>query len=274
MNDLPPVNVLCLKWGKRYPAFYVNRLYVQVKRNLSRPFRFVCVTDDPEGIDSAVDCVPFPENPQVFGRPWPNLFSKLCLFKPGFADLKGPTLFLDVDLLVIRELDRFFDYHPGDFCIIHNWVELRKRLFRALPFIGNSSCFRFDAGSDAAQRVYEIFLRDKDDKSLYDPYFNHGSQKFQTRAMREAGTVTWWPDEWVCSFKRQCIPPFPFNKFIVPKYPKTASIIAFHGRPDIDEAIVGYRADGSLRTTHLTCLPTPWVRGFWEGDDVVTNTHA
>lgn len=267
MNESQSVNVVCLKWGSHYPSFYVNRLYAQVKRNLRRPFRFVCVTDDPSGVEPSVDCVPFSEDPGVFGRPWPNLFSKLCLFRRGFADLRGPSLFLDVDLLVIRELDRFFDYRPGDFCIIHNWVELRKRLFRPLPFIGNSSCFRFDAGSDVANRVYEIFLRDKGKRELYDPYFNHGSQKFQTRAMREAGTVAWWPDEWVCSFKRQCIPPFPLNKFIVPRYPKTASIIAFHGRPDIDEAIAGFdggqKGKTGIRTTHLTCLPTPWVGEAW-----------
>ena len=262
-SDVNKVNVLCLKWGKRYPAFYVNRLYAAVKRNMSRPFRFVCITDDSTGIDPAVDCVPLPDDPQVFSRPWPNIFIKLCLFKRGFADLKGPTLFLDIDQLVIRPIDKFFDYHPGEFCIIHNWVERRKMIFRKLPVIGNSSCFRFDAGSDAANRVYEIFLRDKGRQDLWVPYFNSGSQKFQTRAMREAGTVTWWPDEWVCSFKRQCILSFPFNKFLVPRYPKTASVIAFHGRPDIDEAIAGYRAKGTLRTTHLTCLPTPWVEQGW-----------
>ena len=265
MNNQHPVNVLCLKWGERYPAFYVNRLYAQVKRNLSRPFRFVCITDSSEGIDPAVDCVRLPEDPGVFGRPWPNIFVKLCLFRRGFANLQGPTLFLDIDLLVVRELDKFFDYRPGDFCIIHNWVERRKMIFRKLPFIGNSSCFRFDAGSDAANRVYEIFLRDKGDRTLYHPFFDHGSQKFQTRAMAEAGTVSWWPDEWVCSFKRQCIPLFPLNKFLTPRLPATASIIAFHGRPDLDEAIAGYRANGDFRTTHLTCRPTQWVREAWEG---------
>ena len=268
MENSDKVNVLCLKWGTRYPAFYVNRLYAQVKRNLSRPFRFVCITDNPDGINPEIDCVPFPEDPGVFGRPWPNIFIKLCLFKRGFADLKGPTLFLDIDELVLRPIDKFFDYHPGEFCIIHNWVERRKRWFRPLPFIGNSSCFRFDAGSDAAHRVYEIFLRDKGNHGLYDPFFKSGSQKFQTRAMAEVGTVTWWPDEWVCSFKRQCIPPFPFNKLIRPFYPKTASIVAFHGRPDIDEAIAGFDGNqagrSGLRVTHLTCLPTPWVEEHWQ----------
>ena len=44
------VNVICLKWGDRYPAFYVNRLYDGVRRNISRPFRFVCFTNEPEGL--------------------------------------------------------------------------------------------------------------------------------------------------------------------------------------------------------------------------------
>ena len=258
------VNVLCLKWGNRYPACYVNRLYQGVKRNLSRPFRFVCVTDSTEGLLPEIETVPFPENPDVQGRGWPNIFIKLVLFRKGFANLSGPTLFLDVDVLVCGSLDRFFDYAPGDFCIIYNWIERRKRIFRKVPEIGNSSCFRFDAGSDAANRVYEIFLRDKGRKDLWAKYLSFGSQKFQTRAMREAGAVRWWPDAWVCSFKRQCIPPFPLNKFLVPRFRKGSSVIAFHGKPDITEVIEGYQADGTLRTTHLTCLPTPWVKDLWQ----------
>ncbi len=257
------VNVLCLKWGRRYPASYVNRLYQGVKRNLSRPFRFVCVTDNAEGFLPGIEAVPFPENPDVQGRRWPNIFIKLVLFRKGFANLSGPTLFLDVDVLVSGPLDRFFDYAPGDFCIIYNWIERRKRIFRKVPEIGNSSCFRFDAGSDVANRVYEIFLRDKGRKDLWAKYLSFGSQKFQTRAMKEAGTVRWWPDDWVCSFKRQCIPPFPLNKFLVPRFRNGSSVIAFHGKPDITEVIEGYRADGTLRTTHLTCLPTPWVKDLW-----------
>ena len=93
-------------------------------------------------------------------------------------------------------------------------------------------------------------------------------KKYQTRAMREAGTLSWWPDEWVCSFKRQCIPPFPFNKFVTPRFRKGSRIVAFHGKPDIDEAIAGYHGcydgRGKLRTTHTTCLPTPWLKRFWD----------
>jgi len=264
MTEQQLVNVLCLKWGKLYGPEYTNRLYRGVKKHLSRPFRFVCCTDDPTGIDPAVECVPIPENPDVLGRAWPNIFAKLCFFKPGFANLEGPTLFLDVDLLVTGPLDKFFDYRPDDFCIIYNWIELRKRIFRKVPAIGNSSCFRFNAGSATAAKVYEIFLRDKNKQELWD-ILHEGSQKFQTRAMREAGTISWWPDDWAASFKRHCVPPFPLNLFLTPRFPKGASVIAFHGNPDPLEAINGFSgAKDGRRAIHRMCRPTPWVKALWE----------
>lgn len=257
------VNVLCAKWGTKYPAYYVNRLYAGVAKWLARPFRFVCATNEPEGIRPEVECVALGPDPHVKDRRWPNIHAKLTLFRRGFAQLAGPTLFFDVDVLVTGPLDRFFDYRPGDFCIIHNWVERRKALFRRPP-IGNSSCFRFDAGTDAAHGVYESFLRDKEDPAL-DRYFRKGSQKFQTRAMFERGNVSWWPEEWVGSFKRACVPLWPLNRFIVPRRPKGPSVIAFHGNPDIPEAIDGFFAHkGRKIPPHLTCLPTPWVKELWE----------
>lgn len=259
------VNVLCAKWGTKYGAEWINRLYAGVARHLARPFRFVCATNEPEGIRPEVECCPLDANPNVKGRGWPNIHAKLTLFRRGFADLSGPTLFLDVDVIICGGLDRFFDYAPGDFCIARNWVELRKRLFRAPPRIGNSSCFRFDAGSDAAHGVYESFLRDKEVPEL-DWYFRKGSQKYQTRAMMERGRVSWWPKGWVCSFKRECVPLWPFNRFCVPRRPPVgSSVVAFHGHPDMGEAIGGYdMLKGRKVSPHLTCRPTPWVKEMWE----------
>ncbi len=255
------VNILCLRWGDYYGPEYVNRLYAGVRRNLVRPFRFVCITDRPEGIRSEVECVPLPEDPGVLGRVWPNIFAKLCVFRNGFANLSGPTLFLDIDLLVTGPLDKFFDYRPGEFCIIHNWVERRKHLLRKLPDIGNSSCFRFDAGSSGG--VYETFLEEKEDPSLR-WMFEKGSQKYQTRAMFKNGSVAWWPDGWVCSFKRQCVPLFPLNKLFAPWRPGKASIVAFHGQPDIPQALEGYYLKyGKPVKPHLTCKPTTWILDYW-----------
>ena len=260
------VNVLCMKWGDYYTADYVNRLYAGVRRNLMRPFRFVCVTDDPSGLVPGVEAVPFPPDPKVPGtyapRPWPNIFAKLALFEDGFADLRGPTLFLDIDVLVTGPLDRFFDYKPGEFCIIHNWVERRKSLFRRVPPVGNSSCFRFEAGKSGG--VWDVFLREKD-MPENKGRFLLGSQKFQTHAMMKTGKVNWWPADWVCSFKRQLVPVFPLNKIFMPwRPPKGVSIVAFHGQPDLPQALEGYYLKyGKPVKPHLTCKPTKWILEYW-----------
>ena len=150
------VNVLCLKWGKRYGADYVNRLYRGVSANLSRPFRFVCFTDDPAGLAEGVEAQPIPPPPEGLGsHKWPTVYTKLALFRDGCGGLEGPTLFLDIDQVVVGGMDRFFDYRPGGFCIIRNWIERRKLIFRRRPMIGNSSCFRFEAGR--MNRVWEAF---------------------------------------------------------------------------------------------------------------------
>ncbi|MDZ4842473.1 MAG: hypothetical protein SH859_10080 [Hyphomicrobium aestuarii] len=44
------VNVVCMKWGDRYPAVFVNRLYAMVLRHTSWDINFVCFTDDATGI--------------------------------------------------------------------------------------------------------------------------------------------------------------------------------------------------------------------------------
>ena len=266
LQALPPVNVLCMKWGDYYTADYVNRLYAGVRRNLVRPFRFVCMTDDSTGFAPGIEAVPFPDDPKVPGkyvpREWPNIFAKLAVFKDGFAGLSGPTLFLDVDLIVTGPLDRFFAYKPGEFCIIHNWVERRKSLFRKTPDIGNSSCFRFEAGK--SNGVWETFLREKDIPGQA-ARFQLGSQKFQTYAMMKTGKVNWWPSDWVCSFKRQLIPVFPLNKIFAPwRPPKSASIVAFHGQPDLPQALEGYyRKYDKPAKMHLTCKPTKWILEYW-----------
>ncbi|MGY9004116.1 MAG: hypothetical protein ACKVIF_13135, partial [Rhodospirillales bacterium] len=55
------MNVICMKWGNKFPPIYVNRLYAMVSRNLNSPFRFVCFTEDGDGIREEVEIQPLPE---------------------------------------------------------------------------------------------------------------------------------------------------------------------------------------------------------------------
>ena len=259
---LQMVNVLTLKWGTLYSAEYVNRLYRGVKRNLHQPFRFVCATDDATGLDPEIDAQPLPERPPelrkfyTYGESWPMIYVKLCVFRKGFADLSGPTLFLDIDQLILGDMDRFFSYRPGEFCIIRNWVQWRKTIFRKPPFCGNSSCFRFEAG-EKSDYVYRKFVEEIDfalDKQRFTT-----EQAYLTHAVGFEN-VRFWPDDFVASFKRTCTWPWPLNHFLVPKLRTKASILCFHGRPNPHQAIDGYRG----KHLNLWTRPCPWVKEMWE----------
>ena len=256
------VNILTLKWGKVYSADYVNRIYRGVKAHLRRPFRFVCVTDDPSGLSEGIDTVPIPDRPAWYHPNarypgWPQIYLKLFVFQKGFAGLEGPTLFLDIDQIITGDIDCFFDYKPGEFCIIHNWVALRKRLFRKVPFCGNSSVFRFEAGEKSAY-VFEKFRPEPDD--AMNPEIYGTEQEYMTHAVG-FDKVNFWPENFVRSFKRSCTWPWPLNHVLMPRLKKDTHILCFHGYPTPTQAIEGFR-----ESKHIDgwTLPCPWVRELWE----------
>ena len=98
-------NVICIKWGTKFGPEYVNNLYHMVEKNLSLPHRFVCFTDNSDGLVEGIEVRPLPElnDEGIPDRMW----KKLGLFANPLSDLKGTALFLDLDI-VIRE----FWYDP------------------------------------------------------------------------------------------------------------------------------------------------------------------
>ena len=54
-------NVICIKWGTKFGAEYVNRLYRMVQKNLTIPHRFVCFTDNSEGLSDGIEVRELPE---------------------------------------------------------------------------------------------------------------------------------------------------------------------------------------------------------------------
>lgn len=246
----PPeqVNIICLKWGNRYSADYVNRLQRGVARHLKRPHRFVCFTEDGEGLDPAVDVVPL-EQITVDPTLRNDIFLKVAVIN-SVSGLRGPTMFMDLDVVVLNSLDEFFDFEPGKFCIIHNWLPKRKTLLRGLPDIGNSSVFRFTPGK--CDHVLDRFLADPHHARTTYPT----EQAFLTDCM--TGDRCYWPDGWTRSFKRHAMRPFPLNLLLKPKLDLTTKVLVFHGRPDPDQAIAGFR--GSLRKSSR---PLPELMQHW-----------
>ena len=160
-----------------------------------------------------------------------------------------------IDTIIMGPLDRFFDYEPGRFCIIHNWIEWHKCLFRRRPDIGNSSCFRFEAGGPYAY-VYEKWMSELD--RAQDQRFFRTEQEYMTYAVG-LDRISWWPENYVRSFKRSCARAWPLNHFLAPRFDPDTSILCFHGHPSPEEAIAGYRG----RHLNTWTKPCPWVEELW-----------
>ncbi len=242
------INVICMKWGTLYGPHYVVRLRNMVRRHLSRPHRFVCFTDDPSGLDGDIETAPLPPitlAPPHAMKPW----RKIGLFNRELADLAGTTLFLDLDLLVVAALDPFFDYRPGEFCIIHNWT-------RPDQIVGNSSVYRFEVGADAY--VLDRFYSESHEHWI-ETYRN--SQTFLSHSVR---SLAYWPAEWCVSFKRHCLPGRLRNWIEPARIPPGARVVVFHGSPNPDDALAGRWPEPDWWKRPFKRLrPVPWIAEHW-----------
>ena len=245
---MQPVNVLCIKWGHKYGPEYVNKLHSMVQRHLQRPHRFVCLTDDAMGIDAGIEVKAIPQvgftdfdtrQPWTFAHGW----LKLTSFANPLYDLSGRTLFLDLDIVIVDDIDVFFDA-PGEFCVIREWDKTDGT--------GNTSVYLYTIGAhaDALQHL------------INDP---HGAmagvrneQEYSTGFIGRQGKISYWPAAWCVSFKRHCVPRGLMNWVRPPNIPPGAKIIAFHGKPNPPDAIVGVSGKWYRRV-----LPTQWVADHW-----------
>lgn len=235
------VNIVCMKWGTAYGAGDVNKLYNMVKRNLTLPFRFVCFTDDTIGVAKEVECMPLPPI-YVPAKNDVSPWRKLSMFSKTLGDLEGRAMFLDLDLVIVDNIDCFFNY-SDDFCIIENWTQPGRG-------IGNSSVYLFTVGKHA-----DVLQKYNDDmESVLCEYDNE--QIFLSQTIKP---IKFWPESWCKSFKAHCLPGGILNWFITPKMPQGVKIVVFHGNPKPSDAIIG-RWPGSWRK-HVR--PTEWIERYW-----------
>jgi hypothetical protein len=237
-------HVLCMKWGTKYGPEYVNRLYAMVRRHLSGNFRFHCLTDDPRGIRSEVQCLPIPPLDLPAGIPERG-WTKLVTFSVDLHGLHGTALFLDLDVVVVGSLDTFFE-HPGEFLIIHDY----KRPWRVT---GNSSVYRFELG--AHSNVLKHFQEHLSEvRSAF-----RNEQAYLSDFLHRERKLAYWPASWCPSFKYGCIPKWPENYRRAPFVPPDARIVIFHGECNPPDALAG-RRNRALRFIR----PAAWVAEHWK----------
>lgn len=245
-----PVNILCMKWGTKYDVSYVNKLHSMVSRNLSLPFRFICLTDDDEGLNQDIESFPIPEVQADLedspGRKRVQAWKKLLTFSPRLYDVEGTCLFLDVDIVLLDNIDCFFELE-GEFFIIRDWIEAESGE-------GNSSVYRFEAGE--LSKVLGDFIENRD--QIVEQY--HNEQAYLTDKLKEMGKLQYWPADWCLSFRHNCMSKNRLKRWFFPTpKPDKGKILVFHGAPNPAEAIAG---TGDRWYRRLA--PTKWIEEYWK----------
>jgi hypothetical protein len=263
--------VICISWGPKYGAPYVNRLYAMVARHLTPPFSFTCFTDRPDELRPEVRAEPLPplaleRMPTGTKGIWP----KSRLWGSRLGELEGPVLFMDLDLVVTGPLDDFFSHGDPDEVI------LARNPNTPFERLGQTSLFRFPVGKLVA--LQERFVADP--QGVADAF--QFEQRFVTR--EAPGGVRFWPDGWVRHFRFHCVRPLPLNFLLPPKLPKGTRVVIFPGGLLPSHAIAGHwtggyrpstplehlrglfaagRPDPPLRYLRHDLRPAPWVAEAW-----------
>lgn len=241
--------VLCMKWGSLYPADYVNVLFSAAKKYVSGAFRFVCLTDDPSGLSAGIEAFPIPDiglRPEHYrSGAWP----KISVFLSDLYGLRGRALFIDLDTVISANIDMMFDL-PGNFVAIDS----RPWRYSSGPPRTGTGIFAFDLC--AMSWVVERLMADLDgnvERFKLEQDFIHAI----------VSDMSYWPEEWVISFKYHLRQPLVIDRFRPPKPPpQSAKIVAFHGRPRPSDLLGGYHGNWDV-FPHYGSGAVPWMRDYW-----------
>lgn len=120
------LSVVCFKWSKRgyRSAFnheHVNTLQRMVARHYPDPHRFICVTDDPVGLDPSIDVISlWAEGADVPNPTWengPSCFRRLRVFSRWFQEKVGERfVVLDLDMVITGDVRALWN-REDDFLI-------------------------------------------------------------------------------------------------------------------------------------------------------------
>lgn len=217
--------IVCLKHGTKYSSEYVNKLYNMTQRHCSVAHSFACITEDATNLNSNIHVIPI-TNPNLNGwwyKPW--------VFSKDFP-ISGTFLFMDLDIVIINNIDKLWEYEPNRFCIIRDFN--RKNIQNYNRF--NSSIFRLVKGTH--NHVWDNLAKDYKQTKLM-----HGDQDWIYKQVQH--DFIFWPDEWIQSykweirnrtevildkdFKRR------FKNIANPIIQPNTSILVFHGDPKPDD---------------------------------------
>lgn len=238
------INIVCLKFGTKYDADYVNKLYRAVVRNTTVDFSFHCFTEDPNGLDENIIPHDLPHN--LPGVGW---WHKLYMFEAD-KEIGGTIFYIDLDTLITGNIDEMLQY-DGDFVVLHDFYRILRPNDRDQFGLGReavgSGLMMWKAGNYS--HIWSTFI--KDPVGAVQSLHPHGDQKWiekQTQHKDRKYFQDLFKNQ-VVSYKVHCRNGLPPN----------ARIVCYHGAPSIPESITN-----TTRVQGMVLNPAPWVKDHWK----------
>jgi len=121
-----PLTFVCWRWTPAQPyrstfgPATVYALREMLSRHYAKPFRFVCVTDQPHDLPG-IETIPLWDDcsriPSPIGHSYPSCYRRLKVFAPDAGETFGERLVsIDLDTVIVGDITPLFD-RPEDFMI-------------------------------------------------------------------------------------------------------------------------------------------------------------
>jgi hypothetical protein len=200
-----------------------------VARHYTDPHRFICITDDAEGLDPEVEAFPLWDewanipNP-TWGESGPSCYRRLRAFSPGFEKIAGKRFVsIDLDMVITGDMRPVWN-RPEHFVI-----------YRAGPGpqIYNGSMFMMTTG--ARRHVWDLFDPERSPQLAHKAGLR-GSDQGWIQFVLGPNEAQWTEADGVYGYRNDCW------KARGGELPPGARVVMFWGYPDPWERIAHRRS--------------------------------
>ena len=192
-----------------------------VSRNISIPYEFVCLTDDPTPINGVRLIV---QPAAGYAKGW---WHKVHMFDPTLP-VTGRILYFDLDVIICGNIDYLVaDKNEKDFYGIRDFNRKFHPHWNSL----NSSVMSWHQGMHP-----DVWTTFKTNPATAQKM--HGDQDWIWKVAKSR--ITFWPDEYIMSYKWELRDrneidrsngQIRFKTVRNPPIPKNCSVVVFHGDP-------------------------------------------
>mgnify|MGYP007100059783 CR=1 FL=1 len=214
------LKIVCFKWKpvNFYRTYFggeqVNILRNMVKRHLTIPHEFICITDNAEGIDPDIKIIPLWESPvkKFGGILKPNCFTRIRAFSKEMKEIIGDEFcWLDLDCVILNNIDSLFHGHAT----FRMWEATNPENYY------NGSMVYMQAGARA--EVWEKFNPETSPREAADAGFVGSDQAWISHILGK-GEQTYNAMDGVYTYR------YIRDRFTPDQYPQNARIVFFPGK--------------------------------------------